>query len=155
MINSYKDVFILNQEALYLFITKPNRWEELSENNEWPISLKNGYILKKLKPGDKVLIYITKESAIAGIIEIVEPLNVYNPIRRYKGDYYNFYATFSINAKLKEGVKIRSVKEMLDKTRGRKNWGASFQRSAMKLGENDFNYLINSVNEKKNAEEST
>lgn len=143
----------MEQESCVMFITRPELWEELSEKGEWPLSSRYYTKIKNLKKGDELLVYVTQKSGVVGIIEVTESAKQYNKNKLYEGDYYHYYIGFKTNVKLSKEIKIRDIKDKLEKTQGKSNWGASFQKAVLALNEHDFKYLY-SLTMKKNQEDS-
>lgn len=138
----------------YMIITTANDYECDVENNfecaGFPY--RNRKSVMNMKPGDKIIFYITKKSVFTASVEVVG--NYYYSEKPYWDDFYEIYP-HRINTKpiafisdIKKGVFIKEIWDDLEFIKNKGKWGSQVQGSFRKLSEHDFNIIENSIKER-------
>ncbi|NMD71283.1 EVE domain-containing protein [Bacillus sp. DNRA2] len=133
----------------FMFITTPENWEKLINNQlgGWPIKDIYKKSANKLQPGDKVLVYLSKKSTVVAILEIVENVKIPRNNILFNDEYYHYYLPYRIHTKLTKDKEIY-IKDLLSEltlTKGKKRWGTTLQKSVVTLVEEDYLLLLSKV----------
>ena len=111
--------------------------------------------IKKIKPGDKVIIYIAGKGNryFYANFEILDEITEHSlsPSGEFEETLFNIF-TLSCRIKVlniwKESIKIADIKQELNFITDKKNYGLFFRQSTKIIGEDDYNFIIdiNSTN---------
>lgn len=131
-----------------MFITRPDNWIKLVEHfNYWPVKNNDIRTVKnQLNIGDEVLVYLSKKSALVGILKVTGELTKLDApisIDRIKYEYM-LPIHYKMILSEEEIIPLKPYIADLDLTKKRQdNWGVVLQKGMVRLSNNDFNYLIN------------
>jgi hypothetical protein len=132
-----------------MFVTTPSNWDKLRNDpqNIWPLKARFAKNIN-FEINDQIPIYLSKKAVIAGVIKVRDKLQSTDPFT-FSADVYEYKlpVTFDIVLPTKLQIPIREMLEQLEITRGKKNWGCLFQRSMVRLTDNDYNLIRNKINE--------
>lgn len=141
----------MNLVTYWLCITNRANWKVIKEKNIWGVQKRNRNTIAKVKPGDKIVIYIKQEREdkeilepkIVGIFEVVsEPYE--DSTRIFKAPVPN--ETYPLRVKIKP-VKIGELefKPLIPKLKfitNKKKWSGHLMGRAMrKLSEEDYKLI--------------
>jgi len=142
---------MVNHMACWLCITNRDNWKIIKEKNVWGVPRRHKNTIAKIKPGDKLIIYVKQEREdkkilepkIVGIFEVVsEPYE--DSTRIFKGHVPN--ETYSLRVKIKP-VKLGEVefKPLIPKLKfitNKKKWSGHLMGKAMrKIPEEDYKLI--------------
>ena len=138
----------------WLCITTEENWNVIREKLVWGVSEKFKNTLQKVKPGDKLLIYVmqtkkndkTIPSRIVAAYEATsEPYKDSTRIfKTYKGE-----TTFPYRVKLKEikifekPIPFKELVPQLDFIKNKKYWTGSIRRAMREIPEKDYERILN------------
>lgn len=144
-------LFILSYSN-YLLITRPDNWEKLKNdtNKVWPVNARNSRLFNSFKVGDIFIVYLSKKSSFAGIVEISGNLeSPKNPVL-FMGDFYEYLLPVEYKVVLKNDqlIKIRDLIDELELTKNRTStYGSCLQRAAKKISNADFELIRSRIME--------
>ncbi|AWB43433.1 hypothetical protein DCC85_03810 [Paenibacillus sp. CAA11] len=131
-----------------MFVTTPNNWEKLKNDSEniWPLRAKFAHS-KNFEIENEILVYLSKKAVFAGVIKVKAKLESSDPFF-FSGDVYECKLPVVYDKILSSDkqIPIRDMLEQLEITRGKRNWGCVFQRSMVRLKDEDFNFIRNKIN---------
>jgi len=137
----------------WLCITTEENWNVIKRENIWGVAETWRNTIQKVRPGDKVVIYVMQTrkdkevipSRITGVFEVIsEPFK--DSKRIFKS--YKSETTFPYRVKLKP-LKIFKkplfFKELVPELKFIKNkrfWSGSLRRAMAQIGERDYNLIV-------------
>jgi len=141
--NSY--IFIVND--LQIGIEKVSHKEiikTLFKKNEWIFPEKGVSNLKKIKDGDRVLLYIAgKENRyFYGGFSLSGKLS---ELETYKNDFYKFFKQrigLKDTMKFSKKIFMKDIKDSLEFIKDKKNYGLHLRQSIRKISDKDYNYIL-------------
>ncbi len=142
--------------AYWLCITNEANWKVIKERNVWGVPERHKNTIAKVKPGDKLMIYLkqekvgdeVKESRIVGIYEVVsEPFKDSTRIFSSKGMKTN--ETFPWRVKIKpvkifdKPVEFKPLIPKLKFITNKKRWSGHLMGKAMReIPEEDYELIL-------------
>lgn len=126
-------------------------WEELSSKESilWPVKLRNAPLIQRiLKPKDVVMIYLTKKSVIAGMVEVSGNLRMLQKSLLFQDDIYEAVIPISVKKKFegREQIDVRALKDELQVTKNvGQRWGIRLQRAIVQLSDADYELLYSKI----------
>jgi len=129
----------------YLFVTHPDPFDALVKENRW--LLKDRSMVSKLhnlSDGDEVLVYVAGQSGIIGLLRVQGPSQLLRETAVLSGRAYQYElpVAFEIAVPKECVVPVKPFVRELNVTRRiADNWGSAFQRSIVRLNDDDFNFL--------------
>jgi len=109
------------------------------------------YNLKRIKPGDMVLLYLAGEGrrCFTASFEIAENIREntleINGEAKLLNDFYPLATKIKNINQFRKPVKITAVKEQLNFIKDKKNYGLFFRQATKLIEEEDFNFIISSA----------
>ena len=141
----------------WLCITTEDNWKVIKEKNIWGVPERHKNTIAKVKPGDKLLIYLkqenirgeVKESRIVGAYEVIsEPFKDSTRIFSSKGMRYSG-ETFPWRIKVKpikifdKPIEFKSLIPKLKFITNKKKWSGHLMGKAMReIPEEDFRLIL-------------
>ena len=143
--------------AYWLCITTEKNWDVIREKNVWGVPERHRNVIAKVKPGDKLVIYIkqervdnvVKEPRIVGIFEVVsDPFRESTRIFSSKG-VRNSGETFPWRVKIKpikifdKPIEFKPLIPKLKFITNKKKWtGHLMGRSMREIPKEDYNLIL-------------
>ncbi|WP_457550572.1 EVE domain-containing protein [Archaeoglobus sp.] len=143
--------------AYWLCITTEKNWNVIREKNVWGVSERHKNVIAKVKPGDKLVIYIkqervdnvVKEPRIVGVFEVVsDPFKDSTRIFSSKG-VRSSGETFPWRVKIKpikifdKPIEFKPLIPKLKFITNKKKWtGHLMGRSMREIPEEDYNLIL-------------
>ena len=129
----------------YLFVTHPNSFEALVKENRWLLKDRSQVAkLRNLSEGDEVLVYVAGQSGIIGLLTVKGASQLLREmtVLSDKAYQYELPVVFEISVPREYVVPVKPFVNELNITRRiAENWGSAFQRSVVRLNDDDFNFL--------------
>jgi len=143
--------------AYWLCITNEVNWKVIREKNIWGVPERNKNTIAKVKPGDKLVIYLKQEkidneikpSRVVGIYEVISvPFRDSTKIFSSKG-VRNSGETFPWRVRIKpikifdKPIEFKHLIPKLKFIKNKKRWSLYFRGKAMKnIPEEDFKLIL-------------
>jgi len=139
--------------AYWLCITNEENWEVLREKNIWGVEERHRNAIAKVKPGDKLLIYVMstkkeKETLPPRIVAAYEAVS--GPFRDsekiFKGKMYPLRIRLKPVAVFPEPINFKELVPKLDFIKNKKGWVGHIRGKAMReIPESDFKLVMKSA----------
>ena len=122
----------------WLCVLTPENFEVVKEKLVWGVEPRHEKYLKELRPGDKLVMYVTRESKIKGIFE-VESEPYYDGTEIFEGGIYPHRVKIKAIKISDEGINIKEILNEISIFKGKKNWAGVIQGKAMReITEEDY-----------------
>jgi len=140
----------------WLCITTEDNWKVIKEKNVWGVPERHKNTIAKVKPGDKLLIYLKQEningeikpSRIVGVFEVVsEPFKDSTRIFRSKG-IRNSGETFPWRVKIKpikifdKPIEFKPLIPKLKFITNKEKWWSYLRKAIREIPKEDFKVII-------------
>lgn len=140
--------------SYYMIITNEDDYECDLENDFSFLGFpdRNRDSVKKMKIGDKVIVYVSKKSVFMAAVEISG--KYFYSEKRVWSDLYDlwphriFTKPLHVINKTSKGVYIKEIWNNLSFIKNKHKWGSQVQGSFRKLSEADFKTIINAIEER-------
>ena len=116
---------------------------------------RNKKAIQQMEVGDKIIYYVTKQSKFMAAVEVVG--EYFYSEKSIWDDPYDLWPHRIPTRPLvyidncDDGVYIKDIWDNLSFIKTKNKWGSQVQGSFRRLGENDYNVIINAINEKKRS----
>ncbi len=133
-----------------MLIVNPENWNLLKggADKTWPVSDRYAKAFSRLDAGDRLIVYLSKQSCIAGIIEVTGKLESYDKPIVLRGSIYRYLLPINYKYLLPDDklLPIREILNNLDLSKNKaRTWGSALQRSVKTLSDEDYNFLTSKV----------
>lgn len=142
----------------YMIITTEidYEWDIENEFKCAGFSERNQKGAKLIKPGDKIIYYVTKKSKFVAAVEVVG--EYYFSEQRIWDDPFELWPHRVKTAPLvyvnssDDGIYIKDIWDNLSFIKNKVKWGSQVQGSFRNLNEHDYNHIYKSIIKKRNSE---
>lgn len=122
-----------------MFVTRPENWYKLKENNEWPIRERYKKTAQDINIGDEIVVYLSNRlSSFVSILKVTQKLKEERPSFFFQGDFYNYTIKFKPIIILNES-KLLPIKNIVHNLKFIKN---------KKILVHNFNWLFEKYQKK-------
>lgn len=118
---------------------------------------RNENAVRKMKPGDKIIVYVIKKSVFMAALEVTGEY-YYSEKTIWDDPYFFDLWAHRVPTKplcfiddVKKGVYIKDIWDNLNFITNKNKWGSQVMGSFRKLTENDYNVIYNSIMERING----
>jgi predicted RNA-binding protein len=134
----------------WLCVTNQENWEVIKERNIWGVEERHRNTISKVRPGDKLLIYVmgTKkddESLPPRIVAVYEAVSEVftDPSRRFKGKLYPLRIRLRPIAVFSKPLDFRELVPRLSFIRNKRMWVGHIRGKAMReIPKGDFETVL-------------
>jgi len=143
------DTFHIEQYMNYwICILNRENFDIMIQKQIWGVSERYKNLLSKVKVGDRLIFYITKESVFGGVSEVASDIfideeNIFLPIPKDRNQKFPFRIKIKPVNLFKKMIPIEPLIPKLDFIKNKKRYQVHFMGKAMvPIGEKDINTFM-------------
>lgn len=147
----------------WLCITTEDNWKIIREKNIWGVPERHRNTISKVKPGDKLLIYVKQEniggevkpSRIVAVYEVVsepfkDPTRIFKPSKDIKSESFPWRVRIRPIKIFDNPIEFRSLVSKLKFITNKRKWSGHLKGRAMReIPKEDFELILGELDRSK------